>query len=56
MNEDQFERETLYQASMSFFLAMFKDGRITEKQYAEIDVEMQRKYKPLIGKFMPKNA
>ena len=34
MNEDQFEREKLYQASMNMFQAMLKDGLITEEQYA----------------------
>lgn len=39
MNEDQFEREKLYQASMNMFQTMLKNGLITEEQYAIIDGE-----------------
>jgi hypothetical protein len=49
MNEDQFEREKLYQASMNMFQAMLKDGIITEEQYAIIDTKMKEKYQPIIG-------
>ena len=49
MNEDQFEREKLYQASMNMFQAMLKDGIITEEQYAIIDTKMLEKYRPLLG-------
>lgn len=49
MNEDQFEREKLYQASMNMFQAMLKDGIITEEQYAIIDTKMREKYQPIIG-------
>lgn len=56
MNEDQFERETLYQASMNMFQAMLKDGLITEEQYAIIDTKMREKYQPIIGTLFPENA
>jgi hypothetical protein len=49
MNEEQFEREKLYQASMNMFQAMLKDGLITEEQYAIIDTKMREKYRPIIG-------
>lgn len=49
MNEDQFEREKLYQASMNMFQAMLKDGLITEEQYAIIDTKMREKYQPIFG-------
>lgn len=53
MNEDQFEREKLYQASMNMFQAMLKDGLITEEQYAIIDTKMYEKYSPIIGTLFP---
>ena len=49
MNEDQFEREKLYQATMNMFRSMLKKGLITEKQYAIIDTKMLQKYQPLLG-------
>lgn len=49
MDEDQFEREKLYQASMNMFQAMLKDGTITEEQYTIIDTKMREKYQPIIG-------
>lgn len=56
MNEDQFEREKLYQASMNMFQAMLKDGLITEEQYAIIDTKMSEKYSPIIGTLFSENA
>lgn len=49
MNEDQFEREKLYQATMNMFRSMLKKGLITKKQYAIIDTKMLQKYQPLLG-------
>ena len=49
MNEDQFEREKLYQATMNMFQGMLKAGVITEEQYAIIDTKMLQKYQPLLG-------
>lgn len=49
MNEDQFEREKLYQATMNMFRSMLKKGLITEEQYAIIDTKMLQKYQPLLG-------
>lgn len=49
MNEDQFEREKLYQATMNMFQAMLKDGLITEEQYSIIDTKMREKYQPIFG-------
>lgn len=49
MNEDQFEREKLYQATMNMFRSMMKKGLITEEQYAIIDTKMLQKYQPLLG-------
>ena len=49
MNEDQFEREKLYQATMNMFRSMLKKGLITEEQYTIIDTKMLKKYQPLLG-------
>ena len=49
MNEDQFEREKLYQATMNMFRSMLKKGLITEEQYAIIDTKMLQIYQPLLG-------
>ena len=49
MNEDQFEREKLYQATMNMFRSMLKKGLITEEQYTIIDTKMLQKYQPLLG-------
>ena len=49
MTEEQFDREKRYQASMSMFRTMLKNGLITEEQYAIIDTKMLGKYRPLLG-------
>jgi hypothetical protein len=49
MNDEQFEREKLYQASMEMFHAMLDHGLITEEEYAFIDTKMREKYSPIIG-------
>ena len=49
MNEDQFEREKLYQATMNMFRSMLKNGLINEEQYAIIYTKMLQKYQPLLG-------
>ena len=49
MNEDQFEREKLYQATMNMFRSMLKNGLMTVEQYAIIDTKMLQKYQPLLG-------
>ena len=49
MNEDQFEREKLYQATMNMFRSMLKNGLINEEQYAIIDPKLLQKYHPLLG-------
>ena len=49
MNEDQFEREKLYQATMNMFRSMLKNGLSNEEQYAIIDTKMLQKYQPLLG-------
>lgn len=49
MNEDQFEREKLYQATMNMFRSILKKGLITEEQYTIINTKMLQKYQPLLG-------
>lgn len=49
MTEEQFDREKRYQASMSMFRTMLKNGLITEEQYTIIDTKMLQKYQPLLG-------
>ena len=55
VNDEQFEREKLYQASMSMFRAMRENGLITEEQYALIDTKMLQKYQPLLGTLFAAN-
>ena len=56
VNDDQFEREKLYQATMNMFQGMLKEGVITEEQYAIIDTKMLEKYQPLLGTLFSENA
>lgn len=49
MNDEQFEREKLYQASMEMFRKMLDQGLITEEEYEVIDTKMNEKYRPIIG-------
>ncbi|MGO5292658.1 SHOCT domain-containing protein [Porcincola sp. LCP21S3_C12] len=56
MNEEQFEREKLYTASMEMFRLMLKQNLITEEQFAIIDTKMKDKYKPIFGGLRPANA
>ena len=56
MNEDQFEREKLYQATMNMFRSMLKKGLITQEQYAIIDTKMREKYQPIFGRLFPEDA
>ena len=56
VNDDQFEREKLYQATMNMFQGMLKAGVITEEQYAIIDTKMLEKYRPLLGTLFSENA
>ncbi|HNX04580.1 MAG TPA: hypothetical protein PKI32_03725 [Opitutales bacterium] len=49
MNDEQFEREKLYQASMEMFHAMLAQGLITEDEYSTIESKMREKYSPIIG-------
>ena len=56
VNEDQFERETLYQATMNMFQGMLHQGVITKEQYDVIDTKMLEKYRPLLGGLFSENT
>lgn len=49
MNDEQFEREKLYQASMEMFKLMMDNGIISKEQFEIIRDKMNEKYKPLFG-------
>lgn len=53
MNEDQFRREKLYQASMEMFRQMLENGLITDSQFRVIETKMREKYRPLFGTLYP---
>ena len=56
MDDEQFEREKLYQATMNMFRAMLEKGIITEEQYNVVDTNMLQKYRPLLGGLFSENA
>ena len=56
MDNEQFEREKLYQATMNMFRAMVEKGIITKAQYNVIDAKMLQKYRPLLGGLFSENA
>ena len=56
MDDEQFEREKLYQATMNMFRAMLEKGIITEEQYNVVDTNMLQKYRPLLGSLFSENA
>lgn len=49
MNEEQFEAEKDYQASMLCFKQMLESGKITQEEYEQIDTILLEKYRPLLG-------
>lgn len=56
VDNEQFEREKLYQATMNMFRAMVEKGIITKAQYNVIDAKMLQKYRPLLGGLFSENA
>ena len=56
VDEEQFDREKLYQATMNMFRAMLEKGIITEEQYNVVDTNMLQKYRPLLGGLFSENA
>ena len=53
MNKEQFERERLYQATLTLARTMLRRGLITEDELTIIDTKMREKYKPLLGTLCP---
>ena len=49
MNTEQFERERLYQATMTVARSMLRHGLLTEDEFSILDAKMREKYKPLLG-------
>lgn len=49
MNEEQFEAEKDYQASILCFKQMLENGKITQEEYEQIDTILLEKYRPLLG-------
>lgn len=49
MNEQEFERERVYQMTMLHFKGMLREGLITDKEYRAIDAKMIEKYRPVSG-------
>lgn len=49
MNNEQFEAEKDYQASMLCFRQMLENGKITQEEYQQIDTILLEKYRPLLG-------
>jgi hypothetical protein len=49
MSKEQFERERLYQATLSVARAMLRKGLLTEDEVGIIDTKMREKYRPSLG-------
>lgn len=49
MNNEQYEVEKDYQASMLCFRQMLESGKITQEEYQQIDTILLNKYRPLLG-------
>jgi len=49
MNEEQFEAEKDYQASILCFKQMLENAKITQEEYEPIDTILLEKYRPLLG-------
>ena len=52
MNKQQFQRETLYQATMSAVERLHKNGIITDAEYEKCRKMMLEKYDPPVGKIV----
>jgi len=53
MDIAQFERERLYQATMTIARSMLRSGLLTSEELSIIDAKMREKYKPLLGALSP---
>ena len=52
MNNDQFQREKMYQATMSIARNLFNMGIVSDDEYAQIDTIFTNKYKPTLGSLL----
>lgn len=55
MTAEQFDRELVYEITMSLFGSLHKSGVISEEEYGIIDTNMRSKYSPLLGTLYPQN-
>lgn len=55
MTKEQFNREKLYQATLSIARAMLRAELISPSELTKIETNMKEKYRPLIGGLKPKN-
>jgi hypothetical protein len=53
MDTAKFERERLYQATMTIARSMLRSGLLTSEEFSIIDTKMREKYKPLLGALSP---
>lgn len=56
MSEEQFRRETLYQATMSVVRTMLRKHLISGEEYHRIDTIFAQKYEPIFGGLWLDNA
>ena len=49
MNQEDFRREQLYQASIAIARIMFHKNLLTEHGLCQIDIFLLEKYRPLLG-------
>lgn len=56
MSAEQFQREKLYQATMSIAKSIRNNGLVTEDEYDTINRLMLEKYRPLLGRVMTADA
>ena len=55
MTKEQFNREKMYQATMSMAKSMLKKGLISKSQYAQIDTKFTQKYAPSLSNLWARN-
>ena len=55
MTKEQFNRETLYHASLTPFRQLLLEGHISQSDYAKIDTILAQKYRPIFVDNMPQN-
>lgn len=49
MNDEQFRREKLYQATMSLVRTLRRSRLVSEEEYHQIDTIFAQKYEPIFG-------